>query len=35
MIGIVFDETGTVIEGKEVVYTEPRYPVSVEAVRTG
>jgi hypothetical protein len=35
MIGIVFGETGTVIEGKEVVYTEPRYPVSVEAVRTG
>lgn len=34
-IGIVFGETGTIIEGKEVVYTEPRYPVSVEAVRTG
>jgi hypothetical protein len=35
MIGIVFGETGTVINGNEVVYTEARYPVSVEAVRTG
>ena len=34
-IGLVFGETGNVIEGKEVVYTEVRYPVSVEKVRTG
>ena len=34
-IGIVFGETGTVIEGKEVVYTDARYPVSVEKVRSG
>ena len=34
-IGIVFGETGTVIEGKEIVYTDTRYPVSVEKVRTG
>lgn len=34
-IGLVFGETGTVIDGKEIVYTECRYPVSVEAVKTG
>lgn len=34
-IGIVFGETGTVIEGKEIVYTDARYPVSVEKVRSG
>ena len=34
-IGLVFGETGNVIEGKEVVYTEVRYPVSVEKVRSG
>ena len=34
-IGLVFREVGNVIEGKEVVYTEVAYPVSVEAVRTG
>lgn len=35
LIGIVFGDTGTVIDGKEVVYTEPRYPVEVEKVRNG
>lgn len=35
LIGLVFGETGTVIEGKEVVYTELRFPVSVEKVRSG
>lgn len=35
LIGIVFGETGTVIEGKEIVYTDARYPVAVEKVRTG
>ena len=34
-VGIVFGETGTRIEGKDIVYTEARYPVSVEKVRTG
>lgn len=35
LIGLVFGETGTVIDGKEVVYTELRFPVSVEDVRSG
>lgn len=34
-VGIVFGETGTVIEGKEIVYTEPRFAVSVDSVRDG
>lgn len=34
-IGLVFGETGTVIDGKEVVYTELRFPVSAETVRSG
>ena len=35
LIGLVFGETGTVIDGKEVTYTELRFPVSVETVRSG
>lgn len=35
IVGIVFGETGTVIDGKEVVYTEARFPVEVEKVRNG
>lgn len=35
LIGLVFGETGTVIEGKEIVYTELRFPVPVELVRSG
>lgn len=35
LIGLVFGETGTVIEGNEVVYTECRFPVPVETVRSG
>lgn len=35
IIGIVFGETGTVINGRNVVYTEPRFPVEVERVRQG
>jgi hypothetical protein len=35
IVGIVFGETGTIIEGKEVVYTEARFPVDVEKVRSG
>ena len=34
-VGIVFGETGTVIDGKEIVYTEARFPVDVERVRNG
>ncbi len=33
IIGIVFGQTGTVIEGKEVVYSDPRYPVPAEDIR--
>ena len=35
MVGIVFGETGTVIEGKNIVYTEPRFGVDVAVVRSG
>jgi hypothetical protein len=35
MIGIVFGETGTVIEGKEIVYTEARRGASVDDIRKG
>lgn len=35
LIGLVYGETGTLIEGKEVVYTECRFPVSVQTVRDG
>ena len=34
-IGIVFGETGTVIEGREILYTEPRFATSVSKVRDG
>lgn len=34
-VGIVFGETGTVINGKEVVYTEPRFACDVKKVRSG
>lgn len=35
LIGLVFGETGTVIEGKEVVYTDCRFPIEVQTVREG
>lgn len=35
LVGIVFGETGTVINGREVTYTEPRFAVPVEKVRNG
>ena len=35
VIGIVFGETGTVIDGRNVVYTEARFPIEVEKVRQG
>ena len=35
MVGIVFGETGTVIDGREILYTEPRFAVSIDKVRDG
>lgn len=35
LVGIVFGRTGTVIDGKEVVFTEARFPVTVSTVRSG
>lgn len=34
-VGIVFGETGIVIEGREILYTEPRFAVSIDKVRDG
>lgn len=34
-VGIVFGETGTVIEGRKIVYTEARFPADVKKVRAG
>ena len=34
-VGIVFGETGTIIEGREIVYTEARFAVAVSKVRDG
>lgn len=34
-VGIIFGETGTVIEGREILYTEPRFATSVQKVRDG
>lgn len=35
LIGIVFGTTGTVINGKEVLYTEARFPCAVALVKDG
>ena len=35
IIGIVFGETGSRIDGKDIVYTEARFPVSADIVRKG
>lgn len=35
ILGIVFGETGTVIDGRNVVYTEARFGVSADKVRSG
>lgn len=35
LVGIVFGETGTVIDGKEIVYTEARSADSVQNIRDG
>lgn len=34
-VGIVFGETGTVIDGKEILYTEPRFAVDIKSVKDG
>lgn len=34
-VGIVFGETGTVIDGKQIVYTESRFPVATDSVSDG
>lgn len=34
-VGIVFGETGTVIEGKEILYTEPRFACDIKKVKDG
>lgn len=33
VVGIAFGDTGTKIDGKDIVYTEPRYAVPVKSVR--
>ena len=35
LIGIVFGETGTVVDGREIVYTEARFAVAADVVRNG
>lgn len=35
LIGLVFRKTGTVIEGKEITYTEVAFPIDVDTVREG
>lgn len=35
LVGIVFGTTGTVLDGKEITYTEARFPVSVDTVKSG
>lgn len=35
LVGVVFGETGSVIDGKEITYTEARFGCSVEKVRDG
>lgn len=34
-VGIVFGETGTVIDNREILFTEPRFATSVDKVRNG
>ena len=34
-VGIVFGETGTRIENRDIIYVEPRFPIEVERVRNG
>ena len=32
IVGIVFGQTGTVIDGREIVYVEPRFPIDRKSV---
>lgn len=32
---IVFGETGTKIEGKDIIYTEPRFAIAIDKVKDG
>ena len=32
-IGLVYGQTGTVIDGKEIIYTECHYPINIEKAR--
>ena len=34
-VGIVFGTTGTVIDGKEITYTEARFPIATDLIKTG
>lgn len=34
-VGIVFGETGTVIDGREILYTEPRFACDIKKVKDG
>ena len=34
-VGLIFGEVGTVIDGKEIVYTECRFPESAKKIREG
>ena len=34
-IGLIYGETGTVIEGKPITYTEVRFPESIENIKSG
>lgn len=34
-IGLIYGETGTVIDGKPITYTEVRFPESIENIRSG
>ena len=34
-IGLIYGETGTVIEGKPITYTEVRFPESIENIKNG
>ena len=35
LVGIIYGSVGTVIDGKEIIYTEARFPISVEKARKG
>lgn len=35
LVGVLFGEVGTVIDGKEIIYTECRFPEAVSKIRDG